>query len=204
MKKYLAVLMAVLMLLALCACGDAAEETEAAEEVVAEAEAPVAEAEAPVAEAPAAEGDWAAYQEYVCTMAGAGAPTEDEAAAVAELVNACTDMAELEAVSQMTVLFENGVIMTYEDWVAAGCPEADTTGVMSEAAQGKEMPEGEKKDGDMPEGDKAEGEPAADGAAAADKGEGAPEGDGETPPERPADMAEGEEPPGGFGGLAEG
>ena len=52
MKKIIALLLAVMMVLALCACGDTAEEAEVAEEIVEEA---AAEAEAPAAEAPAAE-----------------------------------------------------------------------------------------------------------------------------------------------------
>ena len=48
-----------------------------------------------------------------------------------------------------------------------------------EAAEG-ESPEGESPEGESPEGGASEGE---------------------TPPERPADLAPGEEPPGGFGGI---
>ncbi len=55
MKKYLALVLAVLMVLAFCACGDKAETTETATEPTAAAEAPAAEAEAPAAEAPAVE-----------------------------------------------------------------------------------------------------------------------------------------------------
>ena len=52
MKKLIALLLAVMMVLALCACGDTAEEPEATEEAVEEV---AAEAEAPVAEAPVEE-----------------------------------------------------------------------------------------------------------------------------------------------------
>ena len=59
MKKYLALVLALVMLLALCACGDTAEEAAPAEETAAEEVAPAAEAEVPAAEAevPAAEAE---------------------------------------------------------------------------------------------------------------------------------------------------
>ncbi len=59
MKKYLALVLAVLMVLALCACGDKAETTETATETTAAAEAPAAAPEAaaaPAVEAATTEG----------------------------------------------------------------------------------------------------------------------------------------------------
>ena len=76
MKKVLAMLLALMMVLSLCACGAAEEEAAPAAE---EAAAPVAEAAAPAAEeaapADAAAGDFEAYKQYVIAYATAGAPT---------------------------------------------------------------------------------------------------------------------------------
>ncbi|MCD7769426.1 MAG: hypothetical protein LUH36_04825 [Oscillospiraceae bacterium] len=135
MKKTLALLLALVMVFALTACGgsdDAATEAEPETEAV-EAE-PAAEAEAEAE--PADEGDDIdGYKAYVNAYAAAGAPDEDEAAAVAETVNACATIEEIEAVSQLTVLYENVGMLTYADWIAAGKPEADTEGMVSEAEQ---------------------------------------------------------------------
>lgn len=120
MKKILALLLAAMMALSLCACGGSAP---AAEEPAA---APVAEA--PVEE-PAAGDDFAEYQDYVVEYTSAGAPTEEEAAQVAELVYACSTPEEIEAVEQLTVLYQNEVILTYADWIAAGKPAAETAGM---------------------------------------------------------------------------
>ena len=68
MKKYLALALAILMVLALCACGEKAE-TPSAESAV----------EGPADVAPDAEGPtWAEYQEYLIEKAGANAPDLDE------------------------------------------------------------------------------------------------------------------------------
>ncbi|MCD7748680.1 MAG: hypothetical protein LUH42_01360 [Oscillospiraceae bacterium] len=135
MKKTLALLLALVMVFALAACGssdDTAAETETTETEAVEAE-PAAEAEA---EPAAEEGDDIdGYKEYVNAYAAAGAPNEEEAAAVAETVNACATIEEIEAVSQLTVLYENVGMLTYADWVAAGKPAADTEGMVSEAEQ---------------------------------------------------------------------
>ncbi|MCD8088905.1 MAG: hypothetical protein LUE22_10075 [Oscillospiraceae bacterium] len=138
MKKTLALLLALVMVFALAACGgsdDTAEpETETTETEAVEAE-PAAEAEAE-AEPAAEEGDDIdGYKEYVNAYAAAGAPDEEEAAAVAEAVNACATIEEIEAVSQLTVLYENVGMLTYADWVAAGKPAAETEGMVSEADQ---------------------------------------------------------------------
>lgn len=136
MKKTLALLLALVMVFALAACGssdDTAAETETTETETVEAEtATEAEAEP---EAAAEGDDIDGYKAYVNAYAAAGAPDEDEAAAVAEAVNACATIEEIEAVSQLTVLYENVGMLTYADWVAAGKPAAETEGMVSEADQ---------------------------------------------------------------------
>jgi predicted small lipoprotein YifL len=125
MKKFFALMLALVMVFALCACGGSAEEETPAAEVAAEpAAAP--EAETP-AEAPAAEGDLDGYKAYVLAYATAGAPTDEDAQAVADAVNACTTAEEVEAVSELTVLYENAGVLTYADWIAAGSPAADVS-----------------------------------------------------------------------------
>lgn len=134
MKKILAFALAAMMVLALAACGSSAEEAPAAAPAAEApaapaAEAPAAPAAAP-AEAPAAAGDdFEEYKVYVTDYTSAGAPTEDEAAAVAALVNACSTPEEIEAIDQLTVLYQNSIVMPYADWVAAGKPAAQTAGM---------------------------------------------------------------------------
>ena len=120
MKKLIALLLAVMMVAALCACGDKAE-TEAPA-----AEAPAAEA--PAAEAPAAAaGDLEGYKAYVTAYAEAGAPTDDEKAAATAAIAACTTAEEVENCQYLTPMFSGEMILTYDAWVAAGCPAADTS-----------------------------------------------------------------------------
>ncbi len=120
MKKLIALLLAVMMVAALCACGDKAE-TEAPA-----AEAPAAEA--PAAEAPAAAaGDLEGYKAYVSAYAEAGAPTDDEKAAATAAIAACTTAEEVENCQYLTPMFSGEMILTYDAWVAAGCPAADTS-----------------------------------------------------------------------------
>jgi hypothetical protein len=125
MKKIFALLLAMAMVFALCACGgsdDSAAATETTE--VAEA-APAAEAEAA---APADAGDdLDGYKAYVTAYAEAGAPTEDEAQAVADKISACTTVEEIEATSELTILYENAGVLTYAEWIAAGSPAADAS-----------------------------------------------------------------------------
>ena len=115
MKKLIALLLAVMMVAALCACGDKAE-----------TEAPAAEA--PAAEAPAAAaGDLEGYKAYVTAYAEAGAPTDDEKAAATAAIAACTTAEEVENCQYLTPMFTGEMILTYDAWVAAGCPAADTS-----------------------------------------------------------------------------
>ncbi len=130
MKKILALVLAAMMALALCACGSSGDTEEAAP--VDEAEPAVnVQADASVPGSDAAEGDLEAYKTYVIAYAAAGAPDEEEAANVEALVNACTTAEEIEAISQLTVLYENAGVLTYDEWVAAGCPEADTSSMVA-------------------------------------------------------------------------
>lgn len=165
MKKILALALAAMMVLALCACGSssdtaAAPAQEAAPAAPAQEAAPAAPAqEAAPAEAPAAPAaeagdDFEEYKAYVIAYTTAGAPTEDEAAAVAELVNACATPEEIEAVDQLTVLYENSIIMTYADWLAAGKPAAQTDGMGIDPNAGSGEASGE-----------GSGEPTAEPAA---------------------------------------
>ena len=105
MKKLIALLLAVMMVAALCACGDKAE------------------AEAPAAVA----GDLEGYKAYVTAYAEAGAPTDDERAAATAAIAACTTAEEVENCQYLTPMFSGEMILTYDAWVAAGCPAADTS-----------------------------------------------------------------------------
>lgn len=131
MKKILALVLAMVMMLALAACGGGAEEAAAPAEapVAAPAEAPAAApAEAPAA-APA--GDVEGYKAYAAAFAEAGAPTEEEKANAVAAINACATAEEVEACEYLTPMFSGEMIMTFDAWVEAGCPEADTSAMVA-------------------------------------------------------------------------
>ncbi len=132
MKKIIALLLAIMMVMALCACGDKAEEPAAAE-------APAAEA--PAAEAPAA--DLEGYKAYVTEYAKAGAPTDDEKEAATAAIAACTTAEEVEACQYLTPMFSGEMILTYDAWVAAGAPAADTSNMVKGDPGASGEPSGE-------------------------------------------------------------
>ncbi len=133
MKKTLALLLALVMVLALCACG-AKEDAPAAAPAAPEAAAPAAPA-APEAAAPAAPaapaGDLEGYKAYCAAFAEAGAPTDEEKANAVAAINACTTTEEVEACEYLTPMFSGEMILTYDAWVAAGCPAADTSNMVA-------------------------------------------------------------------------
>lgn len=126
MKKILSLLLAIMMIASLAACGgDTTAETPAT------AEAPAAdEAAAPAEEAT---DDLTAWKNYLKEYAVAGAPNEEEGQTVAALIDEAATAEDVEAISQLTVLFENVGVLTYNDWIAAGKPAAEAEGIGSEA-----------------------------------------------------------------------
>ena len=175
MKKILALLLALVMVMALAACGGGsapAEETapEApAEEPAAAPEAPEAPVEEPAAEAG---DDFAEYKVYFGEYAAAGAPNDEERANMASLIEACESFADIEAIPQSTILFEAVGVLTYDAWLAAGKPAAETEGMGSEADnQASGEPSGEPSDEPAAEAGDASGEPS-------DAPEPPPSGDG--------------------------
>lgn len=129
MKKILSLLLAIMMIASLAACGgDTTAETPATTE--APAAAPADEAAAPAEEAT---DDLTAWKNYLKEYAVAGAPNEEEGQAVAALIDEAATAEDVEAISQLTVLFENVGVLTYNDWIAAGKPAAEAEGIGSEA-----------------------------------------------------------------------
>lgn len=126
MKKILALLLAIMMIASMAACGDTAAETPATDV----AAAPAEEAAAPAEEAT---DDLTAWKNYLKEYAVAGAPNEEEGQAVAALIDEAATAEDVEAISQLTVLFENVGVLTYNDWIAAGKPAAEAEGMGSEA-----------------------------------------------------------------------
>ncbi|MCC8357391.1 MAG: hypothetical protein LJU34_06060 [Oscillospiraceae bacterium] len=82
----------------------------------------------------AAEDDWVDYQQYVISYAEAGAPTEEDAVSMTEIIMACEDMDDIAAASEIQVFFEVLGALDYDAWVAAGQPEA---GDMDSSASGE-------------------------------------------------------------------
>ncbi len=161
MKKILALLLAMVMVLAMAACGSSGGD-ETAVEVAPDATAADADAAAPEAEG----DDFAEYKAYFAAYAAAGAPDEEEKANMAALIEACQTFEDIEALSQSTVLFESVGVLTYDAWLAAGKPEADTEGMVSEAVkQGASgEPSGEATE-EAAEGGEATGEPTGEPVA---------------------------------------
>lgn len=130
MKKILALLLAIMMIASMAACGAKEEAPEtvaapAAEEASAAEAAPAAE-EAPV-------DDLTAWKNYLKEYAVAGAPSEEEGQAVSALIDEAATVEDVEAISQLTVLFESVGVLKYNDWIAAGKPAAQAAGIGSEA-----------------------------------------------------------------------
>lgn len=122
MKKLLALVLALTMVLALAACGGSSE-----------TETPAAEAAPAAPAAPAAGDDLAGWKAYLEEYAKAGAPTEADAQSVISQIEAAGSAAEVEAISELTVLFENVGVLTYDAWIAAGKPAAQAAGIGTEA-----------------------------------------------------------------------
>ena len=145
MKKTLALLLSLMMVLCLfTGCGDTATEPAAAADTAAE----------PAAAETADGGDWSAYLDYILAYAEAGAPSEEDFATTKEAIVACGTMDELLACDQVSVFFEAIGLPTFDEWVAQGCPAADTANVVSQG------------DGGTP-GAEGSGEPAGGGGAVA-------------------------------------
>lgn len=126
MKKILALLLAIMMIASMAACGDTAAETPATDV----AAAPAEEVAAPAEEAT---DDLTAWKNYLKEYAVAGAPNEEEGQTVSGLIDEAATAEDVEAISQLTVLFENVGVLTYNDWIAAGKPAAEAEGMGSEA-----------------------------------------------------------------------
>ena len=143
MKKTLALVLIAVLAFTLCAaCGSKNDAPAAAPA----AEAPAAPA-ADVPAAPAAGDDFQEWLAYLAEYASAGAPSEEEGAAVKAAILACASEEDVDAISQMGVLFSSVGVLRYPDWVAAGKPAADTANMGS--------PSGEASSGEP------SGEPAA-------------------------------------------
>lgn len=121
----------------------------------------------------------AAWKAYLIAYAVAGAPNEEEGQTVAGLIDAAASVEEVEAISQLGILFENGIVLGYDAWIAAGMPAAETAGMVSEAEQ--QGASGEAAASEEPaaaaseepaaaasEEPAASGEPASDEAASAE------------------------------------
>ena len=144
MKKTLALLLALVMVFALCACAGGNEEPAAAAPAeapaAAPAEAPAAPAEAPAA--PAAAGDdFAEWKAYLKEYVSAGAPNEELGKSLMAEVDAATTAEEMENIMGLAVMFSDVGVLRFADWVAAGKPAADTSNMGTPPSTGE--PSGE-------------------------------------------------------------
>lgn len=160
MKKTIALLLAMMMVLALAACGSSSDDAAPA------AEAPAAAAEAPAApaapEAPAAGGvTWADYQEYLIEKAGANAPDLDEFKSQVYALNGWDELDQ--TVSPWDQMFSTIGLSTWEEFQAGVVKEPAVSGGVDASASGEPS-------------DEASGEPAAEDAS------GEPSGEADAPP----------------------
>ena len=129
MKKFLALILALSMVFALCACGGGSK-----------ADAPAAEA--PAGEAPAAAGDdFAEWKAYVKEYVAAGAPNEELGKSLMAEVDAAAAAEEMENIVGLGVMFTDVGVLRFADWVAAGKPAADTSDMGTPPSTGE--PSGE-------------------------------------------------------------
>ncbi len=87
----------------------------------------------------AADDSWAEYQEYVIGYAVSGAPTEDDAVSMTEIIMACEDMDDISAASDIQVFFEVLGALDYDAWIAAGKPASSDVGGADESAGSDEI-----------------------------------------------------------------
>ena len=133
MKKILALLMAVLMVAALAACGgnDAPAAVEAAP-----AEAPVeAPVEAPAEEQTAGEVTWADFQEYLIEKAGGNAPDLEEFKSQVYAIGSWDELDQ--SVSPWDQIFTTIGLSTWEEFQAGVVKEPAVMGGPDAAASGE-------------------------------------------------------------------
>ena len=73
----------------------------------------------------AASDDWGEYQDYIYSYAEAGAPNPEDAVEMADAIYACEDMDDIKAASNIQVFFDVLGALDFDEWIAAGKPEAD-------------------------------------------------------------------------------
>ena len=128
MKKILALLLAMMMVFALCACGggDKADDAPAA---------PEAPAAAPDAAAPGGEVTWADYQAYLIEKAGSNAPDLDE---FKGQVNALTGWDDIDqSVSPWDQMFTTIGLSTWDEFKAGNVKEPAVMGGPDGSASGE-------------------------------------------------------------------
>lgn len=125
MKKILALLLAVVMVLAFAACGSKTEPAPAEAPAAAPAEAPAA----PAPEAPAGEVTWADYQEYLIEKAGANAPDLDEFKGQVYAINSWDELDQ--TVSPWDQMFTTIGLSTWDEFQAGIVKEPLVMGAAS-------------------------------------------------------------------------
>lgn len=147
MKKILALLLAMMMVFALCACGggDKAEEPAA----------PAAPAAAPDAAAPGGAVTWADYQAYLIEKAGSNAPDLEEFKAQVEAMKSWDDIDQ--SVSPWDQMFTTIGLSTWDEFQAGTVKEPAVMGGPDAAAGGgSSEPSGEPSgEGGAPAGGSA-------------------------------------------------
>lgn len=130
MKKILALVLALVMVLALAACGSKTEAPAAEEPAAPAADAPAAPA------APAAgEVTWADYQEYLIEKAGANAPDLDEFKGQVYAINSWDELDQ--TVSPWDQMFTTIGLSTWDEFQAGVVKEPAVMGGPDPAASGE-------------------------------------------------------------------
>ena len=114
MKKILALVLALVMVFALCACGGGNSA------------------------APASGGDdFAEWKAYLKEYVSAGAPTEELGKSLMAEVDAATTAEEMENIVGLGVMFSDVGVLRFDEWVAAGKPAADTSNMGTPPSTGE-------------------------------------------------------------------
>ena len=105
MKKALALILALVMVFALCACGGGSKDASAGGD------------------------DFAQWKDYLKEYAAAGAPSEEAGKALTTAIDEAATVEEVDAIPALAVMFGSVGALHYDAWIAAGKPAADTSGM---------------------------------------------------------------------------
>ena len=112
--------------------------------------------------------DWSEYQAYVYAYAEAGAPNPEDAEPMYEAIYGCSNMEEMNAVSELGVFFQVIGVLDYDAWLAAGKPAAEAGSSDSASGEASGEPAEEAASEEPAAETSASGEASGDSSASAE------------------------------------